>query len=253
MPTEPPARSRIPAPTSRASATPSSLAPPGTTRSVALRAKKSASSLRPPPPSPGSVPKSPSPSPSGSRIRAKTPNTPSRPRAPQPNPPSPSLEGGMARLSVKEQIAQRRAMLREQPAKSTVNRPIDDEWGGGRGVSGKTEEVDILGRASMLVDITRAKTTGKLDLSFRELPCLPYALFNLHLGLEPSFPPPPPRDPTEKEVKQPSFYECVDLVSLRARDNMIEEIQGEISYFVSLKTLDVGLVCRAVRSSTELD
>ncbi|KZP00402.1 L domain-like protein [Calocera viscosa TUFC12733] len=146
----------------------------------------------------------------------------------------------MGKLSLKEQIAQRRAMVRDQATKATVTKPLDAEWADGRGFSGKKEEVDILGRSSMLVDITRARTSGKLDLSFRSLPCLPYALFNLHLGMEPSFPTPPPRDPTEKEVKQPSFYECIDLVSLRARDNMIEEIQEEISYFVSLKVLDLN-------------
>jgi len=89
--------------------------------------------------------------------------------------------------------------------------------------------------------ILRCTHLGKLDLSFRSLQCLPYALFNLHLGTEPSFPPPPSPGSQEKEVKQPAFYECVDLVSLRARDNTIEELQDEISYFVSLKLIDVSV------------
>ncbi|EJU05058.1 L domain-like protein [Dacryopinax primogenitus] len=231
MPPETPARSRIPAPTgsripapaSKVSATPSRLAPPGTTRTVALRTQKSASSLRPPPsPNRATSAKSPSPTPGGTRARAKTPTAGSRPKVSQPDPPSPSLEHGMSKMSVKDQIAQRRAVMRDQTTKSRVVKPMDEEWGDGSGLSGKKDEEDLLGRQSM------------------ELPCLPYALFNLHLAMEPSFPPPPPVDHTQKEVKQPAFYDCVDLVSLKARDNSIEGLQAELSYFVSLRLLDLN-------------
>ena len=97
---------------------------------------------------------------------------------------------------------------------------------------------------------------GALNLASRDLPCLPSALFEIHLGIKPeplkSVPVEPPiSTSTTDEISAgrrrggqsnaPSWYEAQDLEVLKAWSNEIVEIQPEISMFGSLKTIDVGV------------
>lgn len=92
-------------------------------------------------------------------------------------------------------------------------------------------------------------TTGSINLASRLLPCLPSALFEIHLGIKPdalkSVPEEPPigtSDVPEKRPGQranPAWFEAQDLQVIKAWNNEIVEIQHEISLFGSLKTVDV--------------
>ena len=97
--------------------------------------------------------------------------------------------------------------------------------------------------------------TGALNISSRALPCLPSALFEIHLGIKPEplklVPVEPPittgtfDDPSASRRRggsshSPSWYEAHDLELLKAWSNEILEIQPEISMFGSLKTIDVS-------------
>lgn len=95
---------------------------------------------------------------------------------------------------------------------------------------------------------------GAINLASRSLPCLPAALFEIHLGITPeplkSVPIEPPittaTDETSTSRRRatsqtvPSWYEAQDLEVLKAWSNEIVEIQPEISMFGSLKTVDVS-------------
>lgn len=96
--------------------------------------------------------------------------------------------------------------------------------------------------------------TGAINLASRALPCLPSALFEIHLGIKPeplkSVPIEPPittasSDETAASRRRaanhaaPSWYEAQDLQVLKAWSNDILEIQPEISMFGSLKAIDV--------------
>lgn len=95
---------------------------------------------------------------------------------------------------------------------------------------------------------------GAINLASRQLPCLPSALFEIHLGITPeplkSVPVEPPittstsDDPSAARRKAgtngPSWYEAKDLEILKAWLNEILELQPEISMFGSLKTIDVS-------------
>ncbi|KAI0819277.1 hypothetical protein BC628DRAFT_1342318 [Trametes gibbosa] len=94
---------------------------------------------------------------------------------------------------------------------------------------------------------------GAINLSSRDLPCLPSALFEIHLGIKPeplkSVPVEPPittatsidTSATRRKGAQnaPSWYEAQDLEVLKAWSNEILELQPEISMFGSLKTVDL--------------
>ena len=75
-------------------------------------------------------------------------------------------------------------------------------------------------------------------------------MFDLHLGITPEPLKLAPKETKEellagqtlKERVQTAWFEAVDLTILKLRDNVIVEIQPEISMFGSLKTLDVGLI-----------
>lgn len=87
---------------------------------------------------------------------------------------------------------------------------------------------------------------GTLNLSSRSLSSPPVALFEIHLGITPEPLKLAPKETEEalcagktKERAQTAWFEAVDLTVLKLRDNVILEIQPEISLFGSLKTLDV--------------
>lgn len=92
---------------------------------------------------------------------------------------------------------------------------------------------------------------GSLNLATRSLPCIPSALFEIHLGVtadplksvpnEPVLPPTEPSDLPRRGSKRdaPSWFEAQDLQILKIWNNDIVEIQHEISLFGSLKTIDV--------------
>ena len=92
-------------------------------------------------------------------------------------------------------------------------------------------------------------TEGSLNLATRSLPCLPSALFEIHLGVtpdplksvpnEPALPASEPK-PSRRGHDKPSWYEAQDLTVIKAWNNDIQEVQHEISLFGSLKTVDVG-------------
>jgi len=91
---------------------------------------------------------------------------------------------------------------------------------------------------------------GSLNLATRDLPCLPTALFEIHLGLTPdplkSVPnepilPPSELKPSRRGASKPSWFEAQDLTVLKAWNNDIQEVQHEISLFGSLKTVDVSI------------
>jgi hypothetical protein len=98
---------------------------------------------------------------------------------------------------------------------------------------------------------------GAVNLASRALPCLPSALFEIHLGIKPEplklVPVEPPiTTGTADDVSasrrrgenpnSPSWYEAQDLEVLKAWSNEILEIQPEISMFGSLKTVDVSII-----------
>lgn len=94
----------------------------------------------------------------------------------------------------------------------------------------------------------RSLWKGSLNLATRDLPCLPSALFEIHLGLtpdalksvpnEPTLPPSEPK-PSRRGTSKTAWFEAQDLTVLKAWKNEIQEVQHEISLFGSLKTIDV--------------
>ena len=91
------------------------------------------------------------------------------------------------------------------------------------------------------------------------LPCIPSALFEIHLGITPvplkSVPVEPPittatstsSDATSRSrtnQSAPSWYDAHDLEILKVWSNEIVEIQPEISMFGSLKVVDVSALLR---------
>lgn len=94
------------------------------------------------------------------------------------------------------------------------------------------------------------RALGVVNLSARSLPCIPSALFDIHLGITPdplksvpSEPVLPPSDalPARRGAKRdnPNWFEAQDLTTLKIWSNDIVEIQHEISLFGSLKVFDV--------------
>jgi hypothetical protein len=92
-------------------------------------------------------------------------------------------------------------------------------------------------------------------LSIRSLPCLPSALFEIHLGITPDPLKSVPEEPSIGTTADPpttsrrggrsggpSWFEAQDLVIIKAWNNEIVEIQPEISLFGSLKTVDVRIL-----------
>ncbi|KAI0787291.1 hypothetical protein C8Q74DRAFT_1195878 [Fomes fomentarius] len=150
-------------------------------------------------------------------------------------------------LSIREQIALRRAEV-----KKVMKSPVKDEFAGLADASPHTynqpveRDVDF-GRWSIKESIERARSSGAINLSSRDLPCLPSALFEIHLGITPeplkSVSVEPPIGESNARWKAngdaPSWYDAQDLEVLKAWSNEIIEIQAEISMFGSLKTVDL--------------
>lgn len=89
---------------------------------------------------------------------------------------------------------------------------------------------------------------GNLNLASRSLSSIPSALFKVHLGIQPEPLKLAPKESEEllnagrtQERPQTAWFEAADLTILKLRDNVIVEIQPEVSLFGSLKTLDVRL------------
>ena len=95
------------------------------------------------------------------------------------------------------------------------------------------------------------RVLGAINISSRDLPCIPPALFEIHLGLTPEplklVPKEAPLtqdDPTAartRATKDVSWYDAKDLEVIKAWNNKIVELQPELSLFGSLRTLDVRL------------
>jgi hypothetical protein len=94
--------------------------------------------------------------------------------------------------------------------------------------------------------------TGSVNLSTRALPCIPSALFDIHLGITPDSLKSVEKEPPVGAGKEtsdvprkggraaPAWFETQDLTILKAWNNEIQEIQHEISLFGSLKIVDVS-------------
>ena len=92
-----------------------------------------------------------------------------------------------------------------------------------------------------------------MNLASRALPCLPSALFEIHLGITPEPLKLVPEEPSitsgesstarrrAANQQAPSWFEAQDLEVIKAWSNEIVEIQPEINMFGSLKTIDVRL------------
>ncbi|KAG6833362.1 hypothetical protein H0H87_007979 [Tephrocybe sp. NHM501043] len=153
-------------------------------------------------------------------------------------------------LSIKEAIALRRAEAKKVQSKINSSDFISLEDASLVPVP-KKEEEDVLGRWPIRETIERARSTGNLNLATRSLPCIPSALFEIHLGitpdplnLVPSEPVLPPTDPSDVPRRKgrgenPAWFEAQDLLVLKLWSNEIVEIQHEISLFGSLKIIDL--------------
>ncbi|KAF9466511.1 hypothetical protein BDZ94DRAFT_1306115 [Collybia nuda] len=211
-------------------------------------------------PQPRSPLKPPS-TPAKSRVTAA--GTPSRVRtqsAAKSVPPARSInapineESTPAPLSIKEAIALRRAEAKKAQTKGQINGPddfisLEDAL---PTAPPKQDDEDILGRWPVRETIERARSTGNLNLATRSLPCIPSALFDIHLGItpdplksvpdEPVLPPTPAADTVPRRGAKrdaPAWFEARDLTILKAWNNDIAEIQHEISLFGSLKIVDL--------------
>ena len=92
------------------------------------------------------------------------------------------------------------------------------------------------------------KNTGSINIAARDLTRLPTYLFESHLSVtpEPLLNSPPEVEEPEavgkvKKSKSTAWYEQADLTALKAPDNLIVELQPELSLFGSLKVVDVSI------------
>ncbi|KAH9970631.1 hypothetical protein BGW80DRAFT_1329003 [Lactifluus volemus] len=187
--------------------------------------------------------------PSSERPQTKSSSkSPARFRANEPERATPSKSPAM---NMKEAIALKRAEAKKAIAvqKNFATRGDSSASGGIENTSQTisetfTAEGDDLGRPSIRQTIERARSSGSLNIASRDLPCLPSALFEIHLSVTPgklaSVPDEPPLPVIPDKSSDPTtWYEQRDLTFLRARNNQIVEIQTEISLFGSLKTIDL--------------
>ncbi|KAH7884337.1 hypothetical protein F5I97DRAFT_1440989 [Phlebopus sp. FC_14] len=226
-----------------------------------------ASSSRPTVKTTLAAPASRSRAPSPSKSAASTPSTPRVRTKSVPKSPSKSIrrapveeEPPVAKpaLSIKEAIALKRAEARKAAAKSAFSGGggsfdqfdnLEDAIPGSIAPKKEDDANLELGRWSVKETIERARSTGSINLASRSLPCLPSALFEIHLGVKPdalkSVPNEPPITTSEAQGRRagqrdgPAWFEAQDLQILKAWNNEIVEIQHEISLFGSLKTVDL--------------
>ncbi|KII89737.1 hypothetical protein PLICRDRAFT_52904 [Plicaturopsis crispa FD-325 SS-3] len=194
-------------------------------------------------------------SPSTPRLRTKsTPNKPSRTTAPPPPLPDSDVPTKPA-LSIKEAIALKRAEAKKSAMKSgTGGGGLDTmdslEYALADAVKPSDDDnVAELGRWSVKETIERGRNTGIVSLPTRSLPCIPSALFEIHLGMTPDPLPSVPNEPPLSSASEttdipgrkhaPAWFEAQDLQVLKMWHNDIVEIQHEISLFGSLKTVDL--------------
>ncbi|KAI0749234.1 hypothetical protein C8Q80DRAFT_1352809 [Daedaleopsis nitida] len=191
--------------------------------------------------------------PSLKSLRVKSPTkSPARKVQPLPDEDVPPLP--KPQLSIREQIALRRA----EAKKVVKTSPVRADFGALEDASPLAhkqpaqQDVD-LGRWSIKEAIERARSSGAINLSSRDLPCIPSALFEIHLGITPeplkSVPVEPPITTSTSvdtgatrrrgNADAPSWYDAQDLEVLKAWSNEIIELQPEISMFGSLKTVDL--------------
>lgn len=253
--------SRVPYASSSRPTVKTSLVPPTSRSRAPSPSKPSAGAVAPP---------------STPRVRTKSiPKSPSKPI--RRVPPKEEIPIPKTPLNIKEAIALKRAEAKKAAARPVVNGGVgfdsfdtlEDAVPGGRPTKKEADENADLGRWSVKEAIERARSTGvdlssllhpgslpdkisvtgSINLSSRSLPCLPSALFEIHLGVKPdvlkSVPQEPPivcSDAPEKRSGQrggPAWFEAQDLQVLKAWNNEIVEIQHEISLFGSLKSVDV--------------
>ncbi|PFH44924.1 hypothetical protein AMATHDRAFT_10419 [Amanita thiersii Skay4041] len=160
-------------------------------------------------------------------------------------------------LSIREAIALKRAEAKKLQTSTSTGTSTLGTLGGSDEIVTPTasdspgQDADSLGRLSLRQTIERARSTGTINVATRSLPCLPSALFEIHLGITPeplrSVPDEPPLPPpssaelesSSRRAGNPSWFEAQDLQVLKAWNNDIVEIQSEISLFGSLKTIDL--------------
>ncbi|KZV66330.1 hypothetical protein PENSPDRAFT_585458 [Peniophora sp. CONT] len=184
--------------------------------------------------------------PAAARVPASVRASPSKPKPKPAEPAAPPAEPP-ARLSLKEQIALKRAEAKKAQQKSG---PVaEGEWAGLEEAApdtfGKPPPEEELGRWSIRETIERARMIGQVNLATRELKCLPSALFEIHLGITPEKlalvpdEPPLPERVRKGSTQDTTWFEQQDLAILKAWSNEIVEIHPEIALFGSLKIIDL--------------
>ncbi|KAF9223639.1 hypothetical protein BS17DRAFT_109708 [Gyrodon lividus] len=202
------------------------------------------------------------PSPSKPSAASSSPLTPrartkSIPKSPSKSTRRPPPEGvPRTPLNIKAAIALKRAEAKKAVARPNVSGgrgfdnfdTLEDAIPGVSPTKEEDENLD-LGRWSVKETIERARSTGSINLVSRSLPCLPSALFEIHLGVNPDALKSVPQEPSISSSEAPgrrsgqreglAWFEAQDLQVLKAWNNEIIEIQHEISLFGSLKTVDL--------------
>ncbi|KAG1883436.1 hypothetical protein F4604DRAFT_1738394 [Suillus subluteus] len=216
------------------------------------------------PPSRSRAPSPSKPAASASSPRVRTKSVPKSPSKAIRRPPPVGNEPPVPKpiLSIKEAVALKRAEARKAVSTSSSRVGLGNSAGFGDFenledadpvVAKKNEEeTPELGRWSVKETIERARSTGAINLSSRSLPCIPSALFDIHLGVTPDplksvASEPPISSPTDASSSSrrtgqregPAWFEAQDLHVLKVWNNDIVEIQHEISLFGSLKTVDL--------------
>ncbi|KAH9999663.1 hypothetical protein BJV74DRAFT_823072 [Russula compacta] len=205
-------------------------------------------------PSTPRIPKSPAARPRTVSTNAKTsrsfsPQVPpsERPRTKSVTRAHPRVRAKEPEQPVKEAIALKRAEAKKAMAAqkaSSAHGSLEDT--SPTTLATHSVDGDDLGRLSIREMIERARSSGSLNIASRDLPCLPSALFEIHLSITPEKLPSVPDEPhlPEKVGKNTrsnstTWFDQQDLTFLRARNNQIVELQPEISLFGSLKTIDL--------------
>ncbi|KAF8657555.1 hypothetical protein AX16_002192 [Volvariella volvacea WC 439] len=179
--------------------------------------------------------------PASSTAKPGTPTKPARAK-------NAESEPSQTPLSIREQIALKRAEVKKAQSRVAAGDgglEIDES----PPTQKQEEQEDPLLRWSLREAIERGRSTGTVNLGSRSLPCIPSALYEIHLGItpdrlklvpeEPVVPPADPQAPPKRGRRDaPAWFEAQDLQALKASNNEILELQHEISLFGSLKAID---------------